>query len=117
ASVKLMTVHAAKGLEFKHVFIAGLEEGLFPSERSEMRATPEEREEERRLFYVAITRAKEQAHLSYASVRTVFGSTNVNIPSRFLTDIDEALVTAVDSSGIPVPPRKKDLLTIDWDDL
>jgi len=117
ASVKLMTVHAAKGLEFKHVFIAGLEEGLFPSERSEMRATPEEREEERRLFYVAITRAKEQAHLSYASVRTVFGSTNVNIPSRFLTDIDEALVTAVDSSGIPIPPRKKDLLTIDWDDL
>ncbi len=117
ASVKLMTVHAAKGLEFKHVFIAGLEEGLFPSERSEMRATPEEREEERRLFYVAITRAKEQAHLSYASVRTVFGSTNVNIPSRFLTDIDEALVSAVDSSGIPIPPRKKDLLTIDWEDL
>ena len=92
-SVKLMTIHAAKGLEFEHVFVSGLEEGLFPSERSEMRDKPEEREEERRLFYVALTRAKKQLHLSCAMIRMIFGSTTVNVPSRFLTEISDDLVS------------------------
>lgn len=98
-SVKLMTIHAAKGLEFDHIFVAGLEEGLFPSERSEMREKPEEREEERRLFYVALTRAKKQLHLSYAMIRTIFGSPTVNVPSRFLTEISEDLVDNATPEG------------------
>ncbi|MEK7579140.1 MAG: UvrD-helicase domain-containing protein [Patescibacteria group bacterium] len=114
-SVKLMTVHAAKGLEFKHVFITGLEEGLFPSERSAERATPEEREEERRLFYVALTRAEEEAHLSYATVRTLFGSTNMNIPSRFVTEMNEDLVSVVNDQGIDISDRpRRRLLDIDF---
>lgn len=91
-SVKLMTVHAAKGLEFAYVFITGLEEGLFPSEQSEMREKPEEREEERRLFYVALTRAKEKLFLSYTMIRTLFGSPTVNVPSRFISDISPELI-------------------------
>ncbi len=91
-SIKLMTIHAAKGLEFDYVFITGLEEGLFPSERSELREKPEEREEERRLFYVALTRARKKLFLSYAMIRTLFGSPTVNVPSRFLADIPEDLV-------------------------
>jgi DNA helicase II / ATP-dependent DNA helicase PcrA len=87
--VRLMTVHASKGLEFEHVFIAGLEEGLFPHHRDG--AEPDDDEEERRLFYVAITRAKRKAYLSYASVRTIFGSRQVNLPSEFITDIPDEL--------------------------
>ncbi len=113
-SVKLMTIHAAKGLEFEHVFITGLEEGLFPDERSAERGTPEEREEERRLFYVAITRAKKQVHLSYASIRKIFGTATVNMPSRFLTDIDPSLV---DSGGDYDAGGRRELLSIDLDDL
>lgn len=122
-SIKLMTIHAAKGLEFDHVFIAGLEEGLFPSDRSEERATAEEREEERRLFYVAITRAKKQAHLSYAAVRTVFGSTNINIPSRFITEMDDALIAPAEGAAPfgagyrKESGGKRELLTIDWDEM
>jgi len=91
-SVKLMTVHAAKGLEFKIVFIAGLEEGLFPhrtmlDEEKELRE-----EEERRLFYVALTRAKEKVYLSWAVFRTIFGSRQINRPSPFLADIPEELL-------------------------
>jgi len=98
-TVKLMTIHAAKGLEFDHVFITGLEEGLFPDERSSLRETPEEREEERRLFYVALTRAKQRAHLTHALVRTIFGTPSVNAPSQFLTEIDEDLITNVSPTG------------------
>lgn len=86
--VKLMTVHAAKGLEFSSVFITGLEEGLFPHERLSNERIDEE--EERRLFYVALTRAKERVYLSFAGIRTVFGSQRVNAPSSFLEDIDKA---------------------------
>ena len=90
--VKLMTVHAAKGLEFEHVFVTGLEEGLFPHTKFDSETmTPEEAEEERRLFYVALTRAKKKLHLTYASVRTIFGTQEINIPSEFLSDIDEEL--------------------------
>lgn len=85
-AVRLMTVHAAKGLEFPHVFITGLEEGLFPHERLDDRGV--DHEEERRLFYVALTRAESQLHLSYAHTRMIFGSERVNVPSSFLNDID-----------------------------
>jgi DNA helicase-2/ATP-dependent DNA helicase PcrA len=86
-SVKLMTVHASKGLEFKYVFVTGLEDGLFPHERHNETQTGEDREEERRLFYVAITRAKEKLFLSFANFRTIFGSRNINAPSEFISDI------------------------------
>jgi DNA helicase-2/ATP-dependent DNA helicase PcrA len=86
-AVKLMTIHAAKGLEFPVVFLGGLEETLFPSAMSIN--TREELEEERRLFYVAITRAKTKLHLSYANARYRFGQLQQNEPSRFLEEIDE----------------------------
>ncbi len=89
-AVTLMTVHASKGLEFRHVFITGLEEGLFPHRRINESARDDE--EERRLFYVALTRAKEKVHLSYALMRTVFGERNATMPSEFLLEIDEAYV-------------------------
>jgi DNA helicase II / ATP-dependent DNA helicase PcrA len=84
-TVKLMTIHAAKGLEFPVVFVGGLEETLFPNSMSIN--TREELEEERRLFYVAITRAKGRLYLTYANTRYKFGSLNQNDPSRFLDEI------------------------------
>lgn len=93
SGVRLMTVHAAKGLEFEVVFIAGLEAGLFPHERiNEEHLTPEEAEEERRLFYVALTRAKKKVYLSYAQTRNLFGRLSVNLPSEFIIDIPEELI-------------------------
>jgi DNA helicase-2/ATP-dependent DNA helicase PcrA len=88
-AVRLMTVHAAKGLEFPTVFITGLEEGLFPYE-----STDEDRdqEEERRLMYVALTRAKEKLYLTYASYRTVFGAQTATEPSQFLRDVPGELM-------------------------
>ena len=80
-----MTIHAAKGLEFDHVYIVGLEEGLFPSMLS---AEEENIEEERRLLYVAITRAKEYCSISFARYRAINGMTEYMIPSRFLRDLD-----------------------------
>jgi DNA helicase-2/ATP-dependent DNA helicase PcrA len=99
SAVRLMTVHAAKGLEFDHVFIAGLEQGLFPHER-DGDATDAEREEERRLFYVALTRARKRVHLTCVSIRTVFGSRNVALPSEFLADISDHLLEAVEPGAI-----------------
>ncbi len=87
--VTLMTVHASKGLEFKHVFIVGMEEELFPSSRVQ---SERELEEERRLFYVAITRAKETCHISYAKTRFRHGKNNFCNPSRFLKDLDTRFV-------------------------
>jgi len=89
-AVRLMTVHAAKGLEFSHVFIVGLEDGLFPYERDE--STDADKEEERRLMYVALTRAQKKVFLSYAAYRTVFGSKNATLPSQFISDIPEELL-------------------------
>jgi DNA helicase II / ATP-dependent DNA helicase PcrA len=89
-SVRLMTVHASKGLEFPNVFIVGLEEGLFPYSRDD--DNEESREEERRLCYVALTRAMRKVILTYASFRTVFGSKNATFPSQFLSDIPEYLI-------------------------
>lgn len=88
--VKLMTIHAAKGLEFPVVFVGGLEENLFPSALSIN--TREELEEERRLFYVAVTRAKRNLYLSYANARYRFGQLQQNDPSRFLDEIPEAFL-------------------------
>ncbi len=89
-AVRLMTIHASKGLEFPYVFITGLEEGLFPHERMGDEGVDEE--EERRLFYVALTRAKKRVFLSYAHIRTIFGSQRVNVPSSFLSDIRSELL-------------------------
>ena len=91
-AVKLMTVHASKGLEFKYVFVTGLEDGLFPHERQNEMQNGEDREEERRLFYVALTRAKEKLFLSFANFRTIFGSRNINTPSEFIADIPPNLL-------------------------
>ncbi len=92
-AVKLMTVHAAKGLEFEHVFIAGLEENLFPLKHmDEAEMSKSEEEEERRLFYVAITRAKKKLYLSYSIVRTIYGSERVSAPSEFIDDIEKNLI-------------------------
>ncbi|MDE7344931.1 MAG: ATP-dependent helicase, partial [Alistipes sp.] len=93
--VTLMTVHSAKGLEYKHVYIVGLEENLFPSQRA--METPDGLEEERRLFYVALTRAKVAATLSYAEMRFKWGEMNFSHPSCFLHEIDpQYLETAAD---------------------
>jgi DNA helicase-2/ATP-dependent DNA helicase PcrA len=88
--VSLMTIHSAKGLEFDYVYIAGVEEDLFPSKMSV--ASPQELEEERRLFYVAVTRAAEMATISYASHRYKWGAPTVCSPSRFIKDIDEKYI-------------------------
>ncbi len=93
-AIHLMTVHSAKGLEFPFVFIIGLEEGIFPHSRSALSST--ELEEERRLMYVGITRAKEQAWLISAEMRLIFGATQMNAPSRFIAEIPEHLVRTED---------------------
>jgi len=88
-TVTLMTLHSAKGLEFSAVFIIGMEEGLLPHSRSIQ--DPSEMEEERRLCYVGITRAKKKAYLIFARTRKIYGSTQANTPSRFISDIPENL--------------------------
>lgn len=88
-SIKLMTVHAAKGLEFDYVFVAGLEQDLFPHARMDDSSDPEE---ERRLFYVALTRARKRVFLTHANTRTIFGAPTVHAPSEFIGDIDEGLI-------------------------
>jgi len=88
--VTLMTVHAAKGLEFDAVFVVGLEQGLFPSLRNDADRDPEE---ERRLFYVALTRARKHLYLSHAYERARYGKREAAMPSEFLSDIDERLMT------------------------
>ncbi len=96
-SVTLMTIHAAKGLEFPVVFVSGLEEGLFPLSSKEQ----DELEEERRLFYVAITRAKRKVYLSFAKQRFRFGRISFESPSRFLSEIESELLEQVHAGRIP----------------
>lgn len=86
----LMTVHAVKGLEFSYVFLAGLEEGIFPHRNS--MDTLAELEEERRLMYVAITRAKDKLFITSAKKRMLFGQENIAVPSRFIKEIDSSLI-------------------------
>jgi DNA helicase-2/ATP-dependent DNA helicase PcrA len=95
--VKLMTVHASKGLEFDVVFITGLEEGLFPS--SVGGDEDRDSEEERRLFYVALTRAKKRVVLTHATMRTVFGMPSMNAPSQFIADLNDAYVEVLNEHG------------------
>ena len=102
SGVKLMTVHASKGLEFKYVFITGLEDGLFPSSAKASAGRPHEdrdAEEERRLFYVALTRAKEKLFLTFANFRTIFGSRQINTPSEFISDIPANLIEKEGENG------------------
>jgi len=96
-AVRLMTVHSAKGLEFPDVFISGLEEGLFPHERLDDAET--DHEEERRLFYVALTRAGKKLFLSYAHMRTIYGSQRINVPSSFLNDISTKYIESKNPRG------------------
>ena len=96
SAVVLMTLHSAKGLEFPAVFLVGLEDGVFPHLRSI--GEPEQLEEERRLAYVGITRARERLYLSHAWSRTLYGSTQYNPPSRFLDEIPAALVEVVEGT-------------------
>ena len=95
--VTLMTIHAAKGLEYDNIFIVGMEEGIFPSIRS--MDNPEDLEEERRLAYVALTRAKKKLFLSNASQRMLFGQTQRNITSRFIKEIDSSLIEKHDHAS------------------
>lgn len=104
-TVTLMTIHASKGLEFAHVFVTGLEDGLFPHQRMDERGTKDE-EEERRLFYVALTRAKAQVHLSYAQTRTIFGQRNTQMPSEFLLDIPDSYIETDDGGGVAAATEK-----------
>ncbi|MEO6987631.1 MAG: DNA helicase PcrA [Aquihabitans sp.] len=94
SQVVLMTLHSAKGLEFPAVFLVGLEDGVFPHQRS--LGDPNELEEERRLAYVGITRARQRLYLSHAWSRTIFGTTQHNTPSRFLNEVPERLVTSIE---------------------
>ncbi len=96
--VVLMTVHSAKGLEFNNVFIIGAEEGIFPGNQS-IYAGPEEIEEERRLAYVAITRAKKTLAITNCSSRMMFGSTNRNKPSRFISELPDEVCEFASSYG------------------
>jgi DNA helicase-2/ATP-dependent DNA helicase PcrA len=94
SQVVLMTIHAAKGLEFPAVFVIGLEDGVFPHLRSI--GEPEEMEEERRLAYVALTRAQERLYLTHAWSRTLYGGTQYNPPSRFLDEIPDELMDSIE---------------------
>jgi DNA helicase-2/ATP-dependent DNA helicase PcrA len=94
-----MTMHSAKGLEFKHVYIAGMEDTLFPSPMSS--GSARELEEERRLFYVAVTRAEKQATLSYALNRYKWGNLERCSPSRFLREIDQKYLQYPQTGGKP----------------
>jgi DNA helicase-2/ATP-dependent DNA helicase PcrA len=95
-----MTLHAANGLEFKTVFMVGMEEGLFPHSRSLMDRL--EMEEERRLCYVGITRAKQKLYLTYARRRLFFGTRTENMISRFVADIPEHLLEVEFSSSLEI---------------
>lgn len=121
--VRLMTVHASKGLEYEYVFIVGMEESLFPYERMNETSADRDDEEERRLFYVAVTRAKKRLHLSNAVIRTIFGARQVRTMSNFIKDINENLIEHNDNTtfnksyGRNEPGGKRDLLDlseIDW---
>ncbi len=107
--VKLMTVHAAKGLEFDYVFVSGLEDGLFPHRRPDTgKPKNEDDEEERRLFYVAVTRARKKLFITYAQIRTIFGTRQVNVPSEFVFDIpDESVVKEEGTFGLLRKPLFK----------
>jgi DNA helicase-2/ATP-dependent DNA helicase PcrA len=105
-TVVLMTIHIAKGLEWPIVFLTGLEDGLFPSLRERDGVSEDAQlEEERRLAYVAITRARQRLFLSYARTRRVWGEIRMQDPSRFLLDLPPDSVAAARRHGTTIPPR------------
>ncbi len=113
--VYMMTMHAAKGLEFENVFLVGFEDGVFPSGRSINSIDREDMEEERRLAYVAITRAKQQLHMTNADRRMLFGTTLYNKRSRFLGEINPDLIDRKcsdklnDNAGAEIPDSPKSI--------
>lgn len=111
--VSLMTFHLAKGLEFPHVFMVGMEESLFPHSRS--LENPDDMEEERRLCYVGMTRAMKKLHLSFVTCRRLFGSSQYHLPSRFLEEIPEPLVQLVGQRK-PAKPEWDDFRDTSFDD-
>lgn len=116
-SVNLMTIHASKGLEFPYVYITGMEENLFPSMLSI--GSRSELEEERRLFYVALTRAEKEVHLSFAQMRYKWGNLNASEPSRFLSEIDMHYVDNQTSMSSARPhetrnQQKENPVKTDW---
>jgi DNA helicase-2/ATP-dependent DNA helicase PcrA len=113
SAVRLMTIHASKGLEFNHVFIGGLEQGLFPHDGFDEKKSVEDQEEERRLFYVALTRARTKLHLSYAMMRTIYGEQTFNEPSEFLADIPNEIIDREDGFGGEAPKPIKTVY-LDW---
>lgn len=104
-SVQLMTLHAAKGLEFDNVFIVGLEEGLFPAQRSALEI--DRMEEERRLAYVGITRARKHLTLSLCELRRLYGREERNLPSRFLAELPVDRLNEISYRGFFAPPKGK----------
>ena len=112
--VTLMTLHSAKGLEFPVVFLVGMEEGLFPHNMSLMENNLEE---ERRLCYVGITRAKERLYLTNAKRRMLYGKENMNIPSRFISEIDEKLIEKIGPKEENKVINKKQMYTNDNNDI
>ena len=111
-AVRLMTVHASKGLEFDHVFIAGLEQDLFPFKRMDDADIDKAgEEEERRLFYVAITRARKKVYFSYTMLRTIYGTQRVSLPSEFIDDVDKSLI---EDQAPPEKPSGAKALFIDF---
>ena len=112
--VTLMTLHSAKGLEFPVVFLVGMEEGLFPHNMSLMENNIEE---ERRLCYVGITRAKERLYLTNAKRRMLYGKENMNIPSRFISEIDEKLIEKIGPKEENKVIDKKQMYTNDNNDI
>ena len=105
--VNLMTLHAAKGLEFPNVFLCGMEEGLFPSAQSSY--DDDKLEEERRLCYVGVTRAKKRLFLSYAKERMIYGRTEPALPSRFLTEMGDTIeLPGARRAQRPAPERRWD---------
>ena len=105
-----MTVHSVKGLEYPYVFVAGLEEGLFPHKNS---YSPDELEEERRLMYVAITRAMKKLYLTAAKKRMIYGVESPSVLSRFVKEIDEDLIEELDKNEKPIAKKENKMYSTD----
>jgi len=112
--VNIMTMHAAKGLEFDTVFLPGWEEGIFPSQKSIDENGKSALEEERRLAYVGITRAKQNLYISYASNRRIYGSYQSSLPSRFIDELPEGHYEIVNSFGLSYKKFKKQAESIEF---
>lgn len=103
-AVNLMTIHASKGLEYNTIYIVGCEEGIFPSQKSSQ--SPQELEEERRLMYVAITRAEKHCFITSTKRRWLYGMEQKNEPSRFISDIDDEFIEEVDAYAVDDDPEE-----------